>query len=261
MKKLVLSLLTMSTIGLMAQVEGTWKLAPKAGAFGVGPAKGDYSWWSVPEPEVTGVRACQFDDQFVFNADGTFQNIFGNETYREGWQGADGCGAPVAPHDGKTAAKWSFNMAAKTVTLKGKGAFLGLPKPYNLGELKAPADAPDSIVYEVTVVDMNNVIIEIKISEAGAYWKYELTRETASNTAIKNNMVKVFPNPVNNTLFVNATAAVNQLTIRDLSGKAVHTQTNVNTEKGIDVSFLNTGAYFISVETANGTQNAKFIKQ
>jgi len=261
MKKLVLSLLTMSTIGLMAQVEGTWKLAPKAGAFGVGPAKGDYSWWSVPEPEVTGVRACQFDDQFVFNADGTFQNIFGNETYREGWQGADGCGAPVAPHDGKTAAKWSFNMAAKTVTLKGKGAFLGLPKPYNLGELKAPADAPDSIVYEVTVVDMNNVIIEIKISEAGAYWKYELTRETASNTAIKNNMVKVFPNPVNNTLFVNATAAVNQLTIRDLSGKAVYTQMNVNSEKGIDVSFLNTGAYFISIETANGTQNAKFIKQ
>lgn len=261
MKKLLLSLFTMSTIGLMAQVEGTWKLTPKAGAFGVGPAKGDYSWWSVPEPEITGARVCQFDDQFVFNADGTFQNILGDKTYIEGWQGSDGCGTPVAPHDGKTAAKWSFNMAAKTVTLKGKGAYLGLPKPYNLGELKAPADAPDSIVYEVTVVDANNVIIEIKISAAGAYWKYELTRETASNTAIKNNTVKVFPNPVNNTLFVNANATVNQLTIRDLSGKAVHTQTNVNTEKGIDVSFLNTGAYFISVETANGTQNAKFIKQ
>lgn len=426
MKKLLLSLITMSTIGLMAQVEGTWMLTPKAGSFAVGPAKGDYSWWSVPEGEITGVRACQFDDEFVFNADGSFENIFGDQTYVEGWQGGNGCGAPVAPHDGKTAAKWSFNKAAGTVTLIGKGAFLGLPKPINLGELQAPADAPDSIVYEVTVVDANNVIVEIKINAGGAYWKYELTRKleaadptgywqfvpkagamavgpargdyswwgnpaeevagaracqfddyyvfeedgtfknilgdqtfiegwqgsegcgipvaphngakdgkwstdaatgtvtivgkgsylgipkvvngaeinrpdaardtityfvsivedimtleiqissagahwkfelnkvsepTANNKSIKNNTVKVFPNPVNNTLFVNASTTINQVTIRDLSGKAVHTLTNVNAEKGIDVSLLNTGAYFISVETANGTQNAKFIKQ
>lgn len=426
MKKLLLSLFTMSTLGLMAQVEGTWMLTPKAGSFGVGPSKGDYSWWSVPEAEITGARACQFDDEFVFNADGSFQNVLGEETYVEGWQGSDGCGAPVAPHDGKTAATWSYDETAGTITISGKGAYIGLPKPYNGGELSNPADAPDNITYEVTMTDANNMVVEIKISDAGAYWKYELTRKmdpidptgywqlapkayamavgpqkgdyswwgnpaeevagaracqfddyfvfmedgtfknilgdetfiegwqgsdgcgtpvaphdgstdgmwsvdaatgtlkivgkgnyvgipkvingaeikapaeaadsitymvsimedtmiveiqisaegahwkfelnrvaepTMSNKAINKGSLNVYPNPVNNTLFVNTNTAVNKLTIRDLSGKAVYNQVNPNTEKGLDVSFLNTGAYFISIETANGIENAKFIKQ
>lgn len=425
MKKLLLSLITMSTIGLMAQVEGTWMLTPKAGSFGVGPAKGDYSWWSVPEGEITGVRACQFDDEFVFNADGSFQNILGDKTYVEGWQGSDGCGAPVAPHDGKTAATWSYDKSAGTLKITGKGAYIGLPKPYNGGELSNPANAPDDITYEVTMSDANNMVVEIKISDAGAYWKYELTRKLEaidptgywqlapkggamavgpskgdyswfgnpegevtgaracqfddyfvftedgtfknihgdetflevwqgkdgcgapvaphdgtkdgvwsvdaatgtlkivgkgsylgipkvingaeltspdgaadsisymvtlvedtmileiqisdagahwkfelnrvaepimSNNNINKGSFNVYPNPVNNTLFVNVNSTINKLTIRDLSGKAVYNQVNPNNEKAIDVSFLNTGAYFISVETANGIENAKFIK-
>ena len=425
MKKLLLSLFTMSSLALVAQVEGTWMLTPKGGSFGVGPAKGDYSWWSVPEAEITGARACQFDDEFVFNADGSFQNIFGDETFIEGWQGSDGCGAPVAPHDGKTAATWSYNSSAGTLTISGKGSFVGLAKPYNGGELSKSADAPDSIVYEVTMVDENNMIAEIQINGGGAYWKFELTRKlekpdptgywklapkagamavgpargdyswwgnpadevagaracqfddyfvfmedgtfknilgdetfiegwqgsdgcgtpvaphdgskdgswhtdaatgtltvvgkgsfvglpkvvngaelkspdeapdsityiitlvedtmileiqisdegahwkfelvraeepTMSNNALNFGSLNVYPNPVNNTLFVNADAAINNVVIRDLSGKAIFNTENPNTEKGIDVSFLNTGAYFISIETANGTKNAKFIK-
>ena len=81
-----------------------------------------------------------------------------------------------------------------------------------------------------------------------------------SNKAINKGSFNVYPNPVNNTLFVNVNTTVNKLTIRDLSGKAVYNVVNQNTEKGLDVSFLNTGAYFISVETANGIENAKFIK-
>ncbi|MGC6414269.1 MAG: hypothetical protein ACON5K_06170 [Bacteroidia bacterium] len=38
MKKLLLSILGLSTIGLMAQITGTWTLAPKAYAMAVGPA-------------------------------------------------------------------------------------------------------------------------------------------------------------------------------------------------------------------------------
>ncbi len=425
MKKLLLSLFTMSSLGLMAQVEGTWMLTPKEGSFAVGEAKGNYGWWGVPGAEVTGARACQFDDEFVFNADGSFQNIFGDETFIEGWQGSDGCGAPVAPHDGKTAATWSYNSTAGTLTVYGKGAFIGIPKAVNLNELKAPADAPDSVVYEVTMIDENNMLAEIQVSDAGAYWKFELTRKlekpdptgywkfapkayamavgeargnynwwgnpadevegaracqfddyfvfmadgtfknilgdetfiegwqgsdgcgtpvaphdgskdgmwytdaangtltvvgkgsyvgipkvvngaelkspdeardsityfvsivedtmileiqisdagahwmfelvraeepTMSNNAINYGSLNVYPNPVNNTLFINANEAINNVVIRDLSGKAVFKSENLNTQKGIDVSFLNTGAYFISIETANGTQNAKFIK-
>ena len=40
-------------------------------------------------------RACFFDDEYIFHEDGSFQNILGNETWLEGWQGVDAeqCGA------------------------------------------------------------------------------------------------------------------------------------------------------------------------
>ena len=68
----------------------------------------------VDEGHITGSRACQFDDEFVFNADGSFQNILGIETFVEPWQGNDpeGCAAPVAPHDGSASATWSHDPEA-----------------------------------------------------------------------------------------------------------------------------------------------------
>ncbi len=81
-------------------VEGTWMMAPVAGALMVGPAPNDGSWWSNSEGDVT-TRACYFDDEYVFGADGSFNNVQGTETWLEAWQGveSDQCGAPVAPHD------------------------------------------------------------------------------------------------------------------------------------------------------------------
>ncbi len=105
---------------------GTWRLAPKANAMAVGPTKGDYSWWGNPADEVEGARACQFDDDFVFMADGTFKNVFGDETFLEGWQGSEGCGAPVAPFDGSTAAQWSADD--KPLQLQVKELSLEFPR-------------------------------------------------------------------------------------------------------------------------------------
>ena len=81
-------------------IAGRWKIAPRAEALAVGPALGDFSWWSNSAADVT-TRACFFDDTFVFGEDGSFQNIQDGETWLEPWQGADpeACGAPVAPHD------------------------------------------------------------------------------------------------------------------------------------------------------------------
>ncbi|MFM7565943.1 MAG: hypothetical protein ACKO4K_04295, partial [Flavobacteriales bacterium] len=59
MKKLLL--LFMVPMALNAQVVGTWKLAPQAGALGVGPALGNTSWWSNSVGDLT-TRACLFDD-------------------------------------------------------------------------------------------------------------------------------------------------------------------------------------------------------
>ena len=114
---------------------GTWKLAPIAGALKVGPNPNDGGWWSSSIDEVTN-RACLFDDKYVLHPDGSFENVLGDQTWVEAWQGyvnadgasGEGCAAPVAPHDGSNAATWSYNETDMKLTLDGVGAFLGIAK-------------------------------------------------------------------------------------------------------------------------------------
>jgi hypothetical protein len=42
----------------------------------------DRRWLNSEEDVVT--RACYFDDEYVFNADGSFNNVLGDETWIEG---------------------------------------------------------------------------------------------------------------------------------------------------------------------------------
>ena len=160
-------------------IEGTWKLAPQASAFFVGPNENDASWWSNSDDDVS-IRACLFDDKYVFNADGTFENVLGADTWLEGWQGAaEGCGAPVFPHDASTAATYTYDAAAGTITLNGKGAFLGLAKVTNTTQLTNPADAPESITYLAELsADGNTLEIDINYGDGGeGWWSYTLVRK------------------------------------------------------------------------------------
>ncbi|MDB4157925.1 hypothetical protein N9609_00390 [bacterium] len=159
-------------------VEGTWKLSPVSGALGVGPGLDNVSWWSSTADDVT-TRACLFDDEYVFGADGSFQNILGTETWVEAWQGAAGeaCGAPVAPHDGSATATYTYDEAAGTITLDGTGAFLGLAKVINGAEIGSPADAADSITYISTLSD-DGLTLDLDIEVAGGgHWSFKLARQ------------------------------------------------------------------------------------
>jgi len=159
-------------------VEGSWRLAPEAGAFSVGPGQGDGSWFSSPAEAVTD-RDCLFDDEYVFNADGTFQNVLGSETWLEPWQGVDpeACGTPIFPHDGSATATYDYNASAGTLTLNGTGAFLGLAKAINGGELAMPSDAPSSIEYIVELMDDGNtMIVDIAIAGDG-WWRFKLVKD------------------------------------------------------------------------------------
>ena len=157
-------------------IVGTWKFAPEAGAFGVGPEKENVGWFSSGIDDVT-KRACIFDDEYVFNADGTFQNVVGTETFVEKWQGvaADACGTPVFPHDGTATATYTYDETAGTIKIEGKGAYLGLPKVVNLAELTAPGDAPDEITY-IAVLNGDVLDIDIEVG-GGGFWSYKLVRE------------------------------------------------------------------------------------
>ncbi len=158
---------------------GTWKVASEAGAIGVGPGQGDISWWSIDEAGLTD-RACFFDDEYVFGADGSFMNVLGSETWVEAWQGNDpeGCAAPVYPHDGSNPATYVFDEAAGTITLNAVGAYLGIAKAFNMGELTTPDDAPESITYIVEFSEGGTrMTVDIQISAEG-WWRYIMVKES-----------------------------------------------------------------------------------
>ena len=155
---------------------GDWKISPESGSLAVGNAANTSQiWWQSAALTHT-ERACLYDDIYSFGADGSFQNILGTETWLEGWQGTspDACGTPVAPHDGSVAATYSYDETAGTVTINGVGAYLGLPKAYNGGELANPADAPSSITYTIESVDSDFMTLYIDVG--GNFWRFKLIR-------------------------------------------------------------------------------------
>ena len=171
-------------------IEGIWKLAPEAGALMVGPSANNGDWWSNSEGDVT-TRACLFDDEYVFNADGSFQNVLGEQTWIEGWQGGDyngdgtidwqdeHCDVPIAPHDGSNAATWEYNPGTGTVTLNGVGAYLGLAKANNAGELPN-VDVPESITYNITLSG-NTMTLVIECG-TGVFWTFKFIKEEQTVT-------------------------------------------------------------------------------
>jgi len=157
-------------------MEGVWKLLPDAGALKVGPSYGNGDWWTSDAQAVID-RACLFDDSYVFSSDGSFSNMLGADTWLEAWQGtADACGTPVAPHDGSVAGTYIYNAAEGTVTVNGTGAYLGLPKANNDGELPNVA-VPASITYDVSFSDDQNTMFVVIEAGAGVFWSYEFVKE------------------------------------------------------------------------------------
>ena len=159
-----------------ADLVDTWKVAPEASALAVGPTQGDGSWWSLSEADVT-TRSCFMDDKYTLNADGSFSIEMDGETWLEAaFQGVDSdqCGAPVAPHDGSGSYTYESNAFDATLTLSGEGAFMGLPKANNNGELPN-TDVPTSITYAITEFVRDGagkrLVLDIECG-TGLWWRF-----------------------------------------------------------------------------------------
>ncbi|NOR29453.1 MAG: hypothetical protein GQ540_13100, partial [Lutibacter sp.] len=107
-------------------------------------------------------------------------NVLGADTWLEAWQGtADACGAPVAPHDGTAVATYSYDAVGGKVTINGTGAYLGIPKANNAGELDA-VSVPTSITYDIVLSDNDNTMNLVIETGTGVFWSFKLVREGSS---------------------------------------------------------------------------------
>ena len=109
--------------------------------------------------------------------------MMGDATWLEEWQGADeGCGTPDVP------LRWTVLLritrtrtmqTARTITLNGVGAHLGMSKVYNGGELTTVSEAAgiESITYNIVDIseDGNRMTVDIEFGNIG-YWTYVLTK-------------------------------------------------------------------------------------
>ena len=156
----------------LADLNDTWKVAPEAGALAVGPNQGDGSWWSLSEADLA-TRSCFMDDKYTLNTDGSFSIEMDGETWLEPWQAdAEICGAPVAPHDGS--GSYTYEATETTLTLSGEGAFMGLPKANNAGELPN-VELPTSITYTITGFVREGagkrLVLDIECG-SGLWWRF-----------------------------------------------------------------------------------------
>ncbi len=165
----------------VSELVGTWTLLNGAGALQVGPASGSGAWWTSDAAVASG-RACLFDDTWEFTADGNLIITMGTETWLEQWQNGTAdefCGAPVAPHTSGTYT-YTLDEAAGTLVLDGSGAFIGLPKATNAGELSTGATQPTSRTYTIASLSSTSAEIRINTGSNGTddvHWTFKLSKQ------------------------------------------------------------------------------------
>ena len=243
-------------------LDGTWKMSPQAVAFGVGPAQGDFSWWANSTQDITD-RACFFDDEYVFNSNGTFNNVVGAQTWIEGWQvtGMNACGTPIAPHNGSNAATWTYDATASTVTLTGVGAYLGLPKAFNGGELSAPSAAPAAITYKVTSLTASLLTLDIEIN-GGAYWRFVLAKQSALGVASFNTpKVSMYPNPTSGIVTIEASSVIESITVYNVLGQEMLSQKGNSASETLNISNLKSGVYLVRTTSNGKTATSRIVKE
>ena len=69
-----------------------------------------------------------------------------------------------------------------------------------------------------------------------------------------------FPNPVNNVLSIKAQASIDSITVYNMLGQTVVRSTPNTTTTTVDMSGLQTGAYFVQVAINNSIETVRVIK-
>lgn len=248
---------TSSSISFSAlSLAGNWVIEPVAKSLAVGPTVANLTWWSNSTADVA-TRSCLFDDIYQINKDGSFRNIMGTNTWLEGWQnaGKEGCGSPVAPHDGSLVGKWSIDSLNGQLILDGKGLFLGLPKATNAGELGSGSTVPNMRSYQIALTATRLTAV---INYGVGFWQFQLVRSSGSvNTqTISQGDWRLYPNPSNNVLYLDIPSALVGYKIIAQTGQLV----KAGSEKSINIEGLTAGIYQIQIETSTEVKTLRFIK-
>ena len=87
------------------------------------------------------------------------------------------------------------------------------------------------------------------------------TRINKDNITEGADLYKIYPNPVMDKLFLPGLSADALITVTDISGRILFTNTFLKTTREMDMRFLKAGTYFIRIKEGQKEKTQKFIKQ
>jgi hypothetical protein len=122
--------------------------------------------------------------------------------------------------------------------------------------------------YDLTSHISDNVIIEFKgtsnYGSGDAYVYLDNVEVTYTTLSIANTSIEgfnMYPNPVTNTLNLNAQEQIDAVSIYNMLGQEVLRNTPSATQVQLDMSTLSTGAYIVKVQAGNQLGSYNLIKQ
>lgn len=251
-------------------IHGTWKLAAEAEALKVGPEKGSNGWWAISAQDVQ-TRSCLFNDSIVFFRNGTYVHKMGPTTWIEPWQGSnpEACGPPKAPHAGGL---YAYTYTGKLLTVKGKGAHVGLAKVHNDGEDGNSKN--DMIEYEVSI-DNKTMLVDCSFPNAGGvngrgWWRYKYIKvaelepiENPTHVQISHEQqqpIRIYPNPVEGNLHIELGEGIFDLVLVHLSGVKIFEDRVTTSNTTLDLSEITPGIYFLKAISGTNEQSFKIVK-
>jgi uncharacterized protein (TIGR02145 family) len=127
---------------------------------------------------------------------------------------------------------------------------------YKLGLCTSSSPASGAALLKIPYNRSGSVTFDLMVNAEPK----QVTVDLATGIVMANNKaISVYPNPVNNILYINGLEPNTNLTIYDLGGKVLISQKVKNNQ--IDVSSLQKGIYSIQMEDKNGVVNRKFVKE
>ena len=118
------------------------------------------------------------------------------------------------------------------------------------------------------IVNANNyqkvvVFFDFGTAQSGTtYYFDDVILETTANTSLFNfSKIKLYPNPANNVLNIQAGSNVQSVSVYNILGQEVLNRTLNNTTATIDISSLNIGVYVIKALIDGNVVSSKFIKE
>ena len=108
-------------------------------------------------------------------------------------------------------------------------------------------------------------------SRANIYYDYQQPLETNLATTVFGELstgnfevdasVKVYPNPVIDTIIISADTAITSIEMYDIQGRLLQTDMPDNNSTTLNIANRATGIYFVKITTAKGSKIEKVIKQ